>query len=258
MIVAQITDLHIVNPGDLLWDGWDSATALKKAVARLNGLSPQPDFLMITGDLVDPGSDTSYAHLTELLEPLTMPIGLIPGNHDRRDGVRTLDIGEPFDPTVAPYCQFARKVGPLRVIGLDTLEEGTPHGTLCQQRLDWFEQRLAEDETTPLIIAMHHPPFDSGMASMDAFGIKEGRERFVDLVERAPNVVRILCGHQHRPIVTMVGGAVVSLCSSTTVQIPFDLGPKLPTPLRLEPPTLQLHLWQSGTLVSHTLYIDEF
>jgi len=258
MIVAQITDLHIVDEGDLLWDGWDSASALKKAVARLNGLTPRPDFLIVTGDLIDTGEAEAYDHLKALLAPLTMPIGLIPGNHDGRDGLRTLGLGQAYDPSAAPFCQFATALGPLRLIGLDTLEEGAAHGTLCQQRLDWFEQRLAEDTATPTIVALHHPPFDSGIASMDGLGLKEGRAHFVQLVERAPNVVRILCGHQHRPIVTMVGGAVVSLCSSTTVQIPFDVGPKLPTPLRPEPPTLQLHLWQSGNLVSHALYIDEF
>lgn len=258
MIVAQITDLHIVEKGALLWQDWDSAGGLKRAVARLNGLRPQPDFLIITGDLVDTGSAGSYDHLAGLLAGLTMPLGVIPGNHDRRDGVRGLGIGPPFDPAVAPFCQFALSLGALRLIALDTLEEGQPSGTLCQRRLDWFEQTLATDPTTPTIVAMHHPPFASGLGFMDGIGLTEGRDRFVDIVAQAPNIARILCGHQHRPITTMLAGTPVSLCSSTTVQVPFDLGPEFPTPLVAEPPTLQLHLWHHGRLVSHTLYVDDF
>jgi 3',5'-cyclic AMP phosphodiesterase CpdA len=258
MIVAQITDLHIVEKDERLWGEWDSAEGLRRAVVRLNELEPQPDYLMITGDLVDTGTPSSYAHLTELLAELTMPIGVIPGNHDSRDGMQNLTFGHAFDPSVAPYCQFATALGPLRLVALDTLDEGKPSGALCDARLDWFEATLAEDTITPTIVAMHHPPFKSGITFMDGIGLTVGSERFVACVERAPNIVRIICGHQHRPITTTIAGAMVSLCSSTTVQLPFDLGPDMPLPLVAEPPTLQLHLWHEDHLVSHTLYIDRY
>lgn len=258
MIVAQITDLHIVEKGDLLWREWDSAGGVRRAVARLNGLAPQPDFLIVTGDLVDTDTASSYAHLSELLTDLSIPFGLIPGNHDGRAGVRNLDIGHGFDPAAAPFCQFSLSLGSLRLIALDTLDEGKPSGALCERRLDWFENQLADDPTTPTIVAMHHPPFDSGIAFMDGIGLTQGRERFLEIVKHAPNIIRIVCGHQHRPITTAVAGTMVSLCASTTAQIPFDLGPDLPLPLVPEPPTLQLHLWHAGNLVSHTLYIDRF
>jgi len=258
MIVAQITDLHIVEKGARLWGEWDSAAGLKNAVARLSGLEPQPDFLIVTGDLVDTGSAASYAHLAELLDELTIPIGLIPGNHDRRDGVRDLVIGHPYDPAVAPYCQFSLSIGPLRLIALDTLDEGKPSGALCQRRLDWFEDCLAKDRTSPTIVAMHHPPFASGIAFMDGIGLIEGADRFIEILNGSSNIVRIVCGHQHRQIMAMVSGIPVVLCSSTTVQIPYYLGPEFPAPLVPEPPTLQLHLWHTEQLVSHTLYIDGF
>src|SRR3954451_23576679 len=87
-ILAQISDLHIVQHGETLSRIIDTATHLKKAVARINHLTPQPDAVLITGDLTNDGTEEQYQHLRELLAPLKVPFYVIPGNHDDREAMR--------------------------------------------------------------------------------------------------------------------------------------------------------------------------
>jgi DNA-binding LacI/PurR family transcriptional regulator len=58
------------------------------AMTRLLDRSPQPDAVLVTGDLTDDGDPRSYARVRELLAPLAVPVHPIPGNHDDRDALR--------------------------------------------------------------------------------------------------------------------------------------------------------------------------
>ncbi|HYP36368.1 MAG TPA: metallophosphoesterase, partial [Stellaceae bacterium] len=84
MIVIQLSDPHILAPGELLYRRFDTAEFLARAVAQINRLDPLPDVAVVTGDLVDHGEPPEYEHLRALLAPLTMPVFVIPGNHDAR------------------------------------------------------------------------------------------------------------------------------------------------------------------------------
>src|SRR5271156_213935 len=88
MIVIQLSDPHILAPGELLYRRFDTAEFLARAVAEINGLDPLPDVAVVTGDLVDHGEPPEYEHLRALLAPLAMPVFVIPGNHDAREPLR--------------------------------------------------------------------------------------------------------------------------------------------------------------------------
>ena len=79
MIVAQLSDPHIVTVGELLYGRVDTAQFLARAVAEINRLDPLPDVVVVTGDLVDHGAPAEYEHLRALLAPLRMPLFVIPG-----------------------------------------------------------------------------------------------------------------------------------------------------------------------------------
>ena len=50
------------------------------------------------------------------------------------------------------------------------LEGGESGGLLCGDRLAWLEQQLAAAPATPTLVAMHHPPFTTGIGHMDDIG----------------------------------------------------------------------------------------
>src|SRR3546814_11360138 len=85
MLIAQITDTHIKLPGKLAYKKVDTAAMLRACVAELLALKPQPDLILLTGDLVDLGRPEEYDHLKSILAPLRQRIIAIPGNHDGRD-----------------------------------------------------------------------------------------------------------------------------------------------------------------------------
>src|SRR5467141_4071755 len=94
MIVIQLSDPHIVAPGELLYGRVDTAEFLARSVAEINRLDPLPDVVVMTGDLVDHGNPAEYEHLRRLLAPLAMPIFVIPGNHDAREPLRAAFAGD--------------------------------------------------------------------------------------------------------------------------------------------------------------------
>src|SRR5580658_2977999 len=122
MLLAQITDLHIRTPGLLAYGRVDTATCLVRCVERLNALVPRPDAVLVTGDLVDFGTAEEYRHLATLLEPLTIPVYLMVGNHDDRAALREV-FTAPYlhdDRTVGEFVQYAFDLGDMRIIALDS------------------------------------------------------------------------------------------------------------------------------------------
>ena len=63
MLIAQLSDMHVKPPGQLLYDRIDTAGFLERAVAHVMALDPRPDVVLATGDLVDGGKPEEYALL---------------------------------------------------------------------------------------------------------------------------------------------------------------------------------------------------
>ena len=257
MIVAQLSDPHIVAPGERLYGRLDTAEFLARAVAEINRLDPLPDVTVITGDLVDLGAPAEYAHLRRLIAPLAMPVFVIPGNHDAREPLRQAFAGDGYLPE-AGFLQYAVEHHALRLIALDTHIPGQGGGTLCAERLDWLDRTLAAAPQHPTLVMMHHPPFATGIARMDRAGLDTGAA-LAAVVARHPQVQRILCGHLHRAIEARFAGTVAGTAPSTAHQFSLDLREGAPLRYRLEPAGYQLHLWQEGVgLVTHTAVFGDW
>jgi len=135
-VLAQLSDLHIREPGQLAYGRVNTAPFLERAIRTLLALPQQPDALVITGDLADLGRAAEYRHLARLLSPLaTMPVYLMPGNHDDRTALR-----EAFPDHAYlgrdEFIQYAVDLPGLRLLCLDTTVPGMSHGALCARRLE--------------------------------------------------------------------------------------------------------------------------
>ena len=258
MLLAQISDLHIKPPGRLAYGKVDTAALLRAAVASLQRQEPRPDALLATGDLVDGGHAEEYALLQDILAPLGLPCFVVAGNHDEHFSLREAFQGPGFEylDQAGEFLQYAVDLGELRLLVLDTVVPGEGRGQLCGARLRWLDERLTEDRR-PTLVAMHHPPFHTGIDHMDDMGL-EGAGAFEAVIARHPHVERILCGHLHRSIQCRVGGTVASVCPSTAHQLALDLRPDARGAFVMEPPGYQLHLWAQGRLVSHTCTVGDF
>jgi 3',5'-cyclic-AMP phosphodiesterase len=257
-LLAQLTDLHIREPGRLAYGRLDTAPFLRQAVASIGRLKQQPDAVVLTGDLTDFGRADEYAHLADLLAPLPMPVYLMPGNHDDRDQLRRGFATHTYLGT-SDYVQYSVSVGEIQLIALDSVEQGKSGGRLCQKRLDWLEMQLHEHAGRPVVIALHHPPFQTLIGHMDRIGLNEGAQALENLIAGHPQVERIICGHLHRTIYARFGRTVVSTAPSTAHQVCLDLDQDAPSAWVMEPPGFHLHAWSgAGRLVTHAAASGQF
>ena len=256
MILCQISDLHIKPERKLAYGVVDTATMLERCVAHIGRLPQRPDAVIATGDLVDGASIAEYALLRELLSPLTMPLYLMPGNHDERRAMRQVFADHRYLHSRSDFIQFVVDDFPVRLVALDTIIPGQSGGTLCEERLAWLDRALAESGK-PTIVAMHHPPFITGIGHMDRIGF-DASLKLEPIIARHRQVERIIAGHLHRPITVRFGGTVAGTCPSPAHQVALDIAPDGADHFIMEPPALQLHWWNGRRLVTHTDYIGDF
>lgn len=258
MLIAQISDTHIKTDGRLAYGVVDTAAMLERCVHHLMHVGPRPDVVLVTGDLVDFGKPEEYALLRQLLAPITVPLYLLAGNHDERTALRNAFPESAFDylREHPDFIQYAVNLEGLRLIALDTVVPREGGGRLCAQRLDWLEEQLGQDGT-PTIVAMHHPPFLTGIEHMDAQGL-DGREAFTEVIARHAHVERVLCGHLHRSIHYRLAHTLALTCPSPAHQVALDLSPAGPDCFIMEPSGYLLHRWVGATLVTHTCTVGDY
>ncbi len=253
MLLAQLTDTHIADPAGDSEQVVDNNERLAKAVERLNQETVQPDVVLATGDMTDNGTEVEMDILADLLAPLRAPVLAIPGNHDDRATFRrTFDMPWATDDS---HLSWTADVGDLHIIGLDTLKPGTHGGLFDEERQRWLTDALDESGSRPTVIAMHHPPFLSGIHWMDAMRL-EGMDTFSKIVARRSNVVRILCGHLHRPLTATIGGVTTTVGLSTVHHIELNLHPDAAVEIIRDPVGYQLHNIDEDAWVTHIRYID--
>ncbi|KAA3631867.1 MAG: phosphodiesterase [Proteobacteria bacterium] len=256
MLIAQVTDPHIKAEGKLAYRKVDTAANLSRCVDHLLRIKQRPDCVLMTGDLTDFGRPDEYRLLRELLASLEMPIYVIPGNHDERENFRRAFSSHPYIPREGDI-RYVVDDYPLRMIGLDSTIPGKPGGEMSADRLDWLDRQLRARPEVPTLLFMHHPPIITGIAHMDVQNCANA-EGLGDLLEGHPQVFQILCGHVHRPIQTVWRGVNVAIAPSASHYVALDLGNDSPREFFLEPPSVFLHYWNEGSLVTHLSFVGEF
>jgi Icc protein len=254
MLIAQISDLHVVAPGERLANGCDSAAGLERCVRSISSLDPAPAAVLATGDLADHGAPAEYRRLRELLAPLAAPVYLIPGNHDDRAAMKAAFGDHGYLPGDGAKMHYAVDVHGLRLIALDTVVPGEDGGTLDAAQLEWLDATLSAAQGTPAVVFMHHPPIVTGMRCMDEIALDAASAAQLGaVIGRHRQVERIVCGHVHRAVEARWHGTLVSICPSTAFQARLDLRGRGFEPSAGEPPAYQSHFWNGAELVTHTV-----
>jgi 3',5'-cyclic AMP phosphodiesterase CpdA len=206
------------------------------------------DALLVTGDLADHGTEAEYQEVRALLAGVTTPLLLCPGNHDTRGPYRKVLLGEPAGEE--PINQVHDVPG-ARVLMCDSVVPGRDAGHLSDGTLDWLANVLtATPASTPVLVAMHHPPVLLHSPLIDEIRQYEG-ERLAALLERYPQVVAVLCGHAHTPAATTFAGRplLVAPAVATTLRLPQETDIDLDEQM---PPALAFHILDdSGRLTTH-------
>ncbi len=161
---GRTKDFHFVQLTDTHW-GFHGApnpeaeATLPKAIAAVNALKEQPDFIVFTGDLTHTTDDPKerrarMARFKELVSGLRVQqLHFLPGEHDAGP-----DQGEAFREFFGP-THYAFDHGGFHFIALDNVSQ--PGSRLGDAQLKWLAQELAPlDKAKPIVVFAHRPLFD--------------------------------------------------------------------------------------------------
>ena len=253
MLIAQITDMHLgFQPGD---PNELNRKRLDSVLSALMDDGRVPDLMLATGDLAEHGAVATYETLQRLFLDLPFPVWPIPGNHDLRGNFRSVFSDLPITDDSGDV-RYVVETGPLRIVMVDTLEEGRHGGSFGPERTAWLDRTLADAPDRPTLVALHHPPVDSGNAWMSEDSDASWVEGLRVVIARHPQVVRLLSGHLHRGMLTGFGGSTLSVCPATAPQVALDFRgldtrhPDGRDMIVAEQPGFALHYWNGRDLVT--------
>jgi 3',5'-cyclic AMP phosphodiesterase CpdA len=249
MKFIHLTDTHLVARGRPL-HGLDPAARLEACVARITERHADAAFCVLTGDFADGGDPAAYACAREVLAALPMPLHAIPGNHDDRAAFLAGWPDAPRDPD--GFVQTAFSHDGVTFVLLDTLEPAQgAGGAFCERRAAWLAARLAEAGDGPVLVFMHHPPFDVGLPKLDAISLADPAP-FTRAIGAAGNVRHLFFGHVHRPICGHWRGISFSTLYGTSHQTRLDFQGGGRVAYTAEPPAYAVVLVDGEQLTVHT------
>ncbi|MEM7696556.1 MAG: phosphodiesterase [Pseudomonadota bacterium] len=259
--IAHITDLHLRPPGTLTLKKIDADAMASAAIDTIIRKHPDIDAVLATGDITDLGEEEAYQRAAMLLSRFSVPVYVMPGNHDRTGALREAFAASPgvASATVPDKVAYTAELKDCRLIVLDSsvdkVAKRQHHGALGEAQLAWLDGELAKGG--PTLIALHHPPIDVGINFMDAIGLTD-RAAFEAVLARHAPVERIVCGHVHRTIVGTFGGAPVVTIPGVAHQVELALDGESRAAHIMEPPAYALHVIGEGPALSHIGYVDDY
>ena len=174
--LAILSDVH-VTPGNL------NMNKLTEAVTEIN--ATDVDAVMMTGDLTNEGSDEQLQTVKGILDGITHPLYVIPGNHENnwsQSACKTFNDLWGND-------RFAFTVDKLVVVGMNCgpfMKMGDGH--IKQEDLLWLDSTLnAMVKPGMKVLSVNHYPILDDLDNYRAY---------VDILKKYP-VVTHQCGHYH-------------------------------------------------------------
>lgn len=190
---VHITDLHLSHP-DVKDPNLhtDTVATFIKIIDAISAMELKPNFVILSGDLTNTGAKKSYELLKNLLRPLSVPVIMALGNHDRRDWFYQVFNNKP---SLEPYFHDDIYSG-LHVITLDTSVPGRIAGAICDDQFDYLKKTLKKHKTSPKLLVLHHPPkIDSNGLPWGSLST-ESTEK-LKVVLKDTKVIGIFSGHIH-------------------------------------------------------------
>ena len=174
---AILSDIH-VTPGNA------NAGKLKEAIAEIN--ASDVDAVLLTGDLTNEGSDEQLYHVKSILDGLSKPIYVIPGNHENtwsQSACKTFN-------DIWGSDRFVFTVGRLVVVGMNCgpfMKMGDGH--IKQEDLIWLDDTLKQVVKPGMrVLSLNHYPI---LDDLDNYS------DYVEVLKKYP-VITHQCGHYHR------------------------------------------------------------
>ena len=247
-LVLQLTDTHILPKGKVLYNSIDTALHLRETVKQINRMRPMPDVLIVTGDLAEHGDRAGYQHFIELIKPLTMPVYVVPGNHDSPQTMLDAFAGTSCFPVSDDTYQYVIEDLPFRILGLNSRSDSSELPEFGEKRLSWLKHQL-HDSDKPVLIALHHPPMITGIELIDMGGA-EWFQGLKSVLAEHRQVKQLICGHCHTDLCGRIGQVPVYMAPATSHWLIASRGINIAPSTIIAPATPTLHHYIDGEFLS--------
>jgi calcineurin-like phosphoesterase family protein len=215
---VQMTDTHWGFEGP---PNPEAKNTLKRAVAAVNGLKRQPDFVMFTGDLTHAADNDKerQRRMTEfksiVSELKVKDVRFIPGENDAG-----LDAGEMYKNMFGVgHYSFDHKG--VHFVALDNVSD--PNGLIGEDQLQWMHADLAKlDKAHPVVVFAHRPLFD--LYPQWDWATKDGAKA-IDILTPYENAT-VFYGHIHQEHHQMTGK--IAHHAAESLIFPFPLAGSQP------------------------------
>jgi len=172
---AQISDTHIKPNNQAIND-------LRLAVRQIND-TDSISFVILTGDITDKGDSVSMTITKNILDSLSVPYYIIPGNHDTKFDTASVNYFQ----HIFGYTHFCFLNNDCMFVGINTGQYGTSVGHITDSELTWLDSVLQNADTTTLTFLFTHHPIQQG----DIDNWQQLRQAIDNRIDYA------LCGHYH-------------------------------------------------------------
>ena len=177
------TEIQFVHLTDTHVGGSTGADDLRRTVKDINE-NPAIQFVVISGDITEFGSDEEIKLAKQILDSLNKPWYIIPGNHDSNWS----ENGSNTFKKVFGNETFAFKAGDFLFLGTHSGPNmRMSPGQIPRENIVWLDSVLkATDNNTPIIFVNHYPQ-DSSL------------NNWFEAIDRLKqkNIQLALCGHGH-------------------------------------------------------------
>ena len=187
---VQLSDTHIGFQGP---PNPDALGTLPKAIAAVNALDTQPDFIVFTGDLTHTTDDPKerrrrLAQFKDMIGALkNRNLRFMPGEHDA-----SLDRGEAFREFFGD-THYAFDHKGVHFIALDNVSD--PRALIGDEQLAWMKQDLDQQKKDARIVVLTHRPLFPLYPQWD-WATRDG-DKAIELLMPYRNVT-VFYGHIHQ------------------------------------------------------------
>lgn len=187
---VQITDTHWgynnpkVNP--------QARDTLPRAIAAVNALAQQPDFVVFSGDLTQTTDDATVRRqrlreVKDMIAGVRAPVRIFAGEHDA-----SLDRGEVYLEVFGGALHYAFDHKGVHFIVLDNTSDPAP--ILGAKQIEWLKADLARQALDAPIVVLTHRPLFALYPQWD-WDTRDGAQA-IDALKAYKNVT-VFYGHIH-------------------------------------------------------------
>jgi Icc protein len=226
---VQISDSHMgfnkaANP--------DVVGTLKAAVAKINGLSTPPEFILHTGDISHLSKPEEFDTVDEILKSASAKqVFFVPGEHDvlEDDGTQYLERYGKGTRGAGWYSFDTKGVHFIGLVNVLNLKAGGL-GTLGTEQLEWMNDDLAHlKHSTPIVVFAHIPLWsvypEWGWGTSDSAQALAYLKKF--------GSVTVLNGHIHQTMQKVEGHVTFHTAASTAFPQPRPGTAESPGPMKV-------------------------